>query len=115
MDKEIKKKYREEFENKKLAMGILALKNNQNGKVFLKPTLNAEAWINKTKFMLKNGQFGNVDLQYDWTSMGEDCFSFELLDILKETENPFFDYQKELNKMRQMRYESLLERNIEHY
>lgn len=42
MDKQIKKKYREEFENKKLVMGILAIRNRQNGKIFLKATLNAE-------------------------------------------------------------------------
>lgn len=115
MDKQAKKKYREEFENKKVAMGILAVRNKQNGKIFLKPTLNKEAWINKAKFMLKNGQFENTKLQYEWITLGEDLFSFEMLEVLKENENPFFDYQKELSKMKQVLYESLLKKNIEHY
>ncbi|RQO65987.1 LuxR family transcriptional regulator [Pedobacter sp. KBW06] len=115
MDKQVKKKYREDFENKKVVMGILAIRNSQNGKVFLKPTLNAEAWINKTKFMLKHGQFENTELQYDWNTFGEDLFSFEMLEVLRENENPFFDHQKELSKMKQAVSESLLKRKIEHY
>lgn len=115
MDKQVKKKYREEFENKKVVMGILAIKNNQNGKIFLKPTRNAEAWINKTRFMLKNGQFENAELQYDWTLLGEDRFSFEMFEVLKENKDPFFDHQKELSKMKQGVYESLLKRKIENY
>lgn len=115
MDKQVKKKYREEFENKKVAMGILAIRNSQNGKIFLKPTLNAEAWINKAKFMLKNGQFENTELQHEWTTLGEDRFNFEMLEVLKENENPFFDHQKELGKMNHTVYESLLKRKIKHY
>jgi len=115
MDKQVKKKYREEFQNKKVTMGILAIRNSQNGKILLKPTLNAEAWINKAKFMLKNGQFENTELQYEWITSGEDLFSFEMLEVLKENENPFFDHQKELSKMKQAVYESLLKRKIEHY
>ena len=115
MDKQIKKKYREEFENKKLVMGILAIRNRQNGKIFLKATLNAEAWINKAKFMLKNKQFENTELQNEWTTFGEDLFIFEMLEVLKVNENTFFDYQKELSKMKQTVFESLLERKIKHY
>ncbi|SHE78189.1 GIY-YIG nuclease family protein [Pedobacter caeni] len=115
MDKQAKKKYREEFENKKAVMGILAIRNSQNGKTFLKPTLNAEAWINRTKFILKNGQFENTEFQYDWTTLGEDLFSFEMIEVLEENKTPFFDHQKELSKMKQAVYESLLERKIEHY
>ena len=115
MDKQVKKKYREEFENKKVAMGILAITNSQNGKIFLKPTLNAEAWINRTRFILKNGQFENSELQCDWTTFGEDLFSFEMIEVLEENENPFFNYRKELSKMEQTVFESLAKRNIEHY
>jgi len=115
MDKHAKKKYREEFENKKVAMGILAITNSQNGKIFLKPTLNAEAWINRTRFMLKNGQFENTELQSDWTILGDDRFSFEMIEVLKENKDPFFDYRKELSKMKQAVYESLLKRKIEQY
>lgn len=115
MDKQVKKKYREEFENKKVSMGILAIRNSENGKLFLKPTLNAEAWINRAKFILKNGQFENADLQYEWTTMGEDLFSFEMLEVLKENENQFFNYQKELGKMKEAMCESLLREKIKQY
>ncbi|AMP98252.1 hypothetical protein AY601_1333 [Pedobacter cryoconitis] len=115
MDKNVKKRYREEFENKNVEMGILVIKNKENRKVFLKPTLNAEAWINKTKFMLKNGQFENAELQNDWTTLGENIFSFEMIAVLKENENQFFDYRKELTKMKQAVNESLLKNEVEHY
>lgn len=65
--------------------------------------------------MLKNGQFENKELQYDWTSLGEDQFNFEILEVLKENEHPFFDHQKELSKMKQLVYEGLLKRNIATY
>lgn len=99
MDKELKKKYREDFENKKTSMGILIIKNIESGKIFPKATLNAEAWINKSKFVLRLGQFENAELQADWNTLGEDQFTFEILDRLEEDDSPFYDYKKELSKL----------------
>ena len=61
--------------------------------------MNAEAWENKAKFILKMGQFENAEIQADWKQLGENQFQFEMIEELEENENPYFDYQKELQKM----------------
>ncbi|WP_300675239.1 GIY-YIG nuclease family protein [Soonwooa sp.] len=115
MDKELKKKYREAFENKKLSMGILGIKNITTGKIFVKASLNADAWINKSKFVLKMGQFENADLQTDWKNSGEDNFAFIMLDKLEENDSPFHDYKKELTKLEAEVLANLTEQKIEMY
>ena len=45
------------------------------------------------------GQFENAELQADWKQLGENRFQFEMIEELEENENPYFDYQKELQKM----------------
>ena len=99
MDKEQKKLMREAFDNRKVSMGVLSIRNLETNKTFIKSTINAEAWENKTKFILKMGQFENAELQADWNRLGEDQFQFEMIEELEENENQYFNYQKELQKM----------------
>lgn len=115
MDKLQKKQYREAFENKKVKMGIMGVRNLVSGTLYIKPTLNAEAWINKTKFILKMGQFDHPALQSDWTAMGEAHFEFCLLATLKESDSPFFDPGKELKKLEQTLIESLNGEAVKRY
>jgi len=52
MDNIEKKQHKKTFEDKKVLMGIVALKNNQDNIIFLKETMNIEAWINRANFVL---------------------------------------------------------------
>lgn len=99
MDKQQKKLMREAFNNRKVSMGVFSIRNLETDKTFIKSTMNAEAWENKAKFILKMGQFENAELQADWKQLGENRFQFEMIEELEENENPYFDYQKELQKM----------------
>jgi len=99
MDKNTKKELREVFRNQKVTMAVVGIFNDQNNKVFIKSTINAEAWTNKTKFTLKMGTFENRELQKEWTAFGENPFRIELLEELPENEELLFDYKKALLKM----------------
>ena len=115
MDKNIKKKYREAFENKKPKMGIVAIKNLTSDKIYVKASLNTEAWVNKAKFSLKSGQFDHLVLQTDWNSLGADKFEFILMNELKESDDPFVDYKKELEKLAKETLEKLSQEQVSIY
>lgn len=115
MDKNIKKKYREAFENKKQKMGIVAIKNLTSDKIYVKASLNTEAWMNKAKFSLKSGQFDHLVLQTDWKNLGADKFEFILINELEESDDPFVDYKKELEKLAKETLEKLYQQQVSIY
>jgi len=112
MDNIEKKQHKKTFEDKKVLMGIVALKNNQDNIIFLKETMNIEAWINRAKFVLKSGQFEHKIVQKDWNTLGEHVFVFEVVDTLEENDTLYFDYNKELKNMKLAVQERLAQANV---
>ncbi len=80
MDKERKKELREEFMNLKTYMGVIQIKNNKNGKVYIMTTPNLKNQWLTVKAQLDMGTHANATLQKEWKKMGEDVFSYEVLE-----------------------------------
>lgn len=79
-------------------MGVLSVKNNCNGKQYIKGSMNIEALINKLKFSLKIGQYPNPMLQKDWSEYGENAFTFEVMIVVELQDNPYINYRYEVLK-----------------
>ena len=88
-------------------MGIYQVKNLKNGKIFIGSAHDLRGRINSNRFQLKNGSHFNKDLQNDFNEMGEENFSFEVLDNLKPKEEAGFDYTEELKLLEEMWLEKL--------
>jgi hypothetical protein len=100
---EIKREYRE----REKPAGIFQVRNLANGKVLLGSSLNLEGPLNSHKFMLTIGRHRNETLQKDWNKFGPDNFMFEILEVVKLSNDPGFDLNDELTLLEQIWIEKL--------
>ncbi|RKI02705.1 GIY-YIG nuclease family protein, partial [Corallococcus praedator] len=69
-------------------MGIYAIRNRVNGKVFVGHSLNLPAMFNRIRFEFAQRMHRVPELQADWERHGEAAFSFEVLDKLEPLDEP---------------------------
>ncbi|WP_437737212.1 metalloregulator ArsR/SmtB family transcription factor [Sorangium sp. So ce1335] len=101
--KELKRQY---LETPKQA-GIFQIKNKVNGKVLLGSSTNLHGPLNKHRFMLSNGMHMNRELQGDWKQHGPDAFTFEVLEVVRQKDEPGFSVSDELTLLEQIWLEKL--------
>ncbi len=87
--------------------GIYQIKNTVNGKVFLGSSTNLHGPLNRDKFMLSTGMHKNEQLQKDWKEFGPDAFSFDILEIVQQKDDPNFSLEDELTLLEQIWIEKL--------
>jgi hypothetical protein len=83
-------------------MGIYQITNTTNGKIFLGSAKDLRAKLNSQKFQLQNGVHPIRGMQSDFTAVGEEAFSFEVLDYLEPQTDPTHDYTEDLNILKEM-------------
>ena len=96
-----------EYKRIPLQAGIFQIKNKANGKVFLGSSLNLHGPLNKHKFMLGIGSHRNRSMQEDWNRYGEENFAFEILEVVKISEDPNFKPADELSLLEEIWLEKL--------
>jgi hypothetical protein len=100
---DVKREYRE----RKKQAGVFQVKNLANGKILLGSSLNLEGPMNAHRFMLTVRSHRNKALQKDWDEFGPDRFVFEILEVVKEKDDPHFDVRDELTLLEQVWIEKL--------
>jgi len=95
---EIRKQYKEEPRR----AGIFQVKNTVNGKVMLGSSKNLHGPLNKHRFLLSIGRHWNKKMQEDWDRLGPDAFVFEVLEVLKQKDDPSFNLEDELSLLEQI-------------
>ena len=96
-------------------MGIYQIKNMKNGKIYIGSSKNLQGKINSHKFQLKNGLHVNKEMQKDFNDIGEENFSFDIVDQLKQKEDVNYDYTEELKILEEMWLEKLQPYNEKGY
>lgn len=99
---ELKQQYKES-ENQ---AGVFQIRNTKNGKILVLATMNLKT-INGKRFELRMGSSMNVELQKEWKEYGEDAFAFEILEILEQKKDEFFDAKDALEKLEEKWLENL--------
>jgi group I intron endonuclease len=87
--------------------GIYQIKNTRTGKLLVGSSTNLHGPLNKHRFILSIGRHDNAALQNDWIQFGPDAFSFEILEIVKPSEDPSFCLEDELTLLEQIWLEKL--------
>lgn len=100
---ELKREYQERAKQ----AGVFQIKNTVNGKILLGSSLNLDGPLNYHKFALTIGGHRNQVLQQDWNTYGPDGFVFEILDVVKVTDDPSFNVMDELTLLEQLWIEEL--------
>ncbi|MFC1781394.1 GIY-YIG nuclease family protein [Planctomycetota bacterium] len=103
----IRKDIKREYKERGKQAGIFQVKNTLNGKFLLGSRLNIDGILNRQKFQLSIGMHPNKELQKDWNQYGPDKFIFEILEVIKEKEDPSFNMKEELSLTEQIWIEKL--------
>jgi hypothetical protein len=89
------------------SMGVFALRNLANGRVYVGASTNVEGAINRMRFELQRRGHRNAPLMADWLAFGPDQFRFEVLDRVRPSTDPAFDARAELDAMAELWREEL--------
>jgi hypothetical protein len=96
-----------EYKERRKPAGVFQIKNLANGKVLLGSSLNLEGPLNSHKFMLSIGRHRNEALQKEWNEFGPGKFVFEILEVVKVSDDPSFNLEDELTLLEQIWLEKL--------
>jgi DNA-binding CsgD family transcriptional regulator len=98
-DMDRKKELKQQYKEMKTEGGVYQIRNTINQKVLVVATPNLKT-INGKQFSLRKwGGHKNKQLQEDCNQFGADAFVFEVLEVLKEKEEGYFDKKEELKKL----------------
>lgn len=84
------------------AMGVYVIRDNTTGHVLVASSRNVYGAMNRAQFELRLRSHPNKALQAKWNSSGPDRFDFEIVELLKEREDPHFNYAEELRMLEQL-------------
>ena len=87
--------------------GIFQVKNTKTGRIFLGSSTNLHGPLNKHRFILSIGRHDNTALQNDWNQFGPDVFLFEIVEVVKPSDDPAFCLEDELTLLEQIWLEKL--------
>lgn len=83
-------------------MGVFAIRDRESGYVYIASSRNVHAALNRAQFEMRMGKYADRKLQACWNAGGVDALSFEVLELVKEREDPAFDYAAELSALQQI-------------
>ena len=97
-----------EYKETPRPMGVYRVRNTTNGKSLVGSSINLPAMLNRHRAQLQMGSHRNRALQQDWNELGPDVFEFEVLDLLKPSEEAGYDPSDDLRVLEQLWLEKLL-------
>lgn len=102
--RELARQYKQAFP----CMGIYAVRCEAAGLLRVGSSRNAEGALNRVRFELLRGAHRDKALQQAWCRHGADTFRFEVIDRVKERDDPAFDYDAELASLLELWQAELL-------
>jgi hypothetical protein len=102
-----KKAAKQEYKASHRPMGIFAIRNLVNEKIFVGSTLDLSAMFNRTRFQLAAGAHPNKPLEADWKTYGAPKFEFEILEEIVRRDDPNYNYAADLEVLEDLWLEKL--------
>ena len=93
-----KKELKQQYKEIKTEGGVYQIRNKENQKIYVDSLPNLKS-MNGRLMMLRAGRHKNRELQEDFNKYGEEAFVFEVLEVLEEKEEGFFDRAEELKNL----------------
>ncbi|MCW5629156.1 MAG: GIY-YIG nuclease family protein [Rhodoferax sp.] len=91
-----KRSLRNGYKQSFVPIGVYAIRNTVNQRVYVGGSRNLEGAMNRHRFELATGAHRNAALLADWKRYGADAFRFEVLDQVRQSTDPDVDYDAEL-------------------
>lgn len=95
-----KEELKQVYKESKTQAGVYQIKNTENQKFWISSTRNLKT-INGKLFSLRMGSHINKQFQREWNEYGEEVFVTEVLEVLKQKEDGYFDEKDALEKLEQ--------------
>ena len=94
-----KKTLKRQYLETKTRAGVYAIRNQITGRALVAGSTNVQGTLNRHRFELRYGQHRNARLAQDWVEHGEINFLFDVLDMVKPSEDPAFNVARELEML----------------
>lgn len=91
-----KRSLRNGYKQSFVPIGVFAIRNTVNQRVFVGGARNLPGAMNRHRFELQTGAHRNAALLADWKRYGAQAFRFEVLGQVRQSTDPAFDYDAEL-------------------
>ncbi len=105
MDRQRRKELQQQYQQMKTYMGIYQITNTVNGKVLISTSPNLKnRWLT-LRLQLDMGRHANSELQKDWNELGEESFTYEVVEEKEVAEDT--DIRWELRQMEEAWLEKL--------
>ncbi len=88
-------------------MGVFRVHNTVADKSFVGRSPDLPSMLNRQRFQLSSGGHPNHALQEDWNRLGPQAFLFEILEVVKSSDDPLFSVEDELTLLEQIWIEKL--------
>jgi hypothetical protein len=97
----------QEYKLREKSAGIFRITNTATGKVLLGSSLDLHFPLNSQEFQLTSGSHMNQALQSDFYRYGRDAFVFEIVEVVKPSDDPGFSVEAELERLEKVYAEQL--------
>lgn len=94
-----RKALKRQYLETKTRAGVYAIRNRITGRALVAGSTNVQGTLNRHHFELRYGQHRNAKLVQDWVEHGESSFLFDVLDMVKPSQDPAFDAAQELEML----------------
>ena len=102
-----KKQAKLEYKASRQPMGVFAIRNLVDEKVFVGSSMNLAAIFNRIRFQLFAGAHPLKSLESDWKLLGSGKFEFEVLEELVPRDDPNYNYAADLETLEDLWLEKL--------
>ena len=94
-----RKTLKRQYLETKSRAGVYTIRNQITGRALVAGSSNVQGTLNRHRFELQHGLHRNARLAQDWIEHGETNFLFDVLDIVKPSEDPAFNAERELEML----------------
>jgi hypothetical protein len=107
METKTRKELVNEYKQREPQMGVFQVRNTVSGKVFIGSSTTIDTVWNSQRMKLETNWHLNKALQAEWNELGADKFVFEVVEMLKASDNAAVDPKEELKVLEAMCLEKL--------
>jgi hypothetical protein len=107
MNKQNNRELTRQFKQTLRPMGVYVIRNLKNGCVYVGGSTELEGQMNRDRMELRLKGHRNTSLMQDWLLFGAEHFHFEVIDTVKQHDDPAFDYKTEVASLLEMWREEL--------
>lgn len=102
-----RKELNAEYKNMKFRMGVFQIKNSINGKIYIGSSTDLIAAWNSHRFQLEAGLHSCAALQSAWKTYGQENFTYEIVEEIKQGDDAPKDYSKDIQVLEALIIEEL--------